>query len=373
MAIQSSRTDTIRSFLAELNWGIISLTLILGMVGVASLYSVAGETIYPWSWRHLVRLVIGLLIMIAIARLSIKFIYNSAYVIYGTILAALVGVELFGNIHMGAQRWLDLGIAQFQPSEVMRIGIVLALARYYQGVYPEKISKLSFIIIPMLIIIAPSVLVLRQPDLGTTILLAITGLSVLFLAGVSLKYFLAGFATLAASFPVVWGRLQVYQKDRILTFFNPERDPLGSGYHIIQSKIGIGSGGFSGKGFGDGTQSRLNFLPEKHTDFIFTMFAEEMGFIGSLGLIGLYVGLIIAIFLVAREVKTQFSRLLVSGLAVSLFLYLFVNLAMVMGLAPVVGVPLPFVSFGGTSLITFMISLGVILCADRNANVEVGK
>jgi rod shape determining protein RodA len=311
--------------------------------------------------------------MLALARLSIKFFYNGAYFIYGGLLVALIGVEVFGKIHMGAQRWLDLGFAQFQPSEIMRIGVVLALARYYQGVYPEKISRVSFLIIPVLIIMAPAVLVLRQPDLGTTILLALTGLSVLFLAGVSLKYFLAGLAILAASFPVVWARLQLYQKDRILTFFDPERDPLGSGYHIIQSKIGIGSGGFSGKGFGDGTQSRLNFLPEKHTDFIFTMFAEEMGFIGSLGLIGLYIALLIAIFLVAREVKTQFSRLLVSGLAVSLFLYLFINLAMVMGLAPVVGVPLPFVSYGGTSLMTFIISLGIILCADRNANVEVGK
>lgn len=373
MSFYATRSNNIRETIQSLNWTIILLTITLGLVGVAFQYSVGGESFSPWAWRHLLRLGFAVVVMILIASIPLRTVFNSGYVLYSVLLVGLVGVELFGSTEMGAQRWLDLGIVKLQPSELMRIGSVLALAKFYQSVYIEDVSKIRFLVIPIILILAPAVLVYRQPDLGTSILLMVTGVSVLFLAGVNIRYFLAATALLLASMPLVWGQLKEYQQNRILTFFDPERDPLGAGYHIIQSKIGIGSGGLSGKGFGDGTQSRLNFLPEKHTDFIFTIYAEEMGFFGTLVLVALFASLLIAIYLVTREVKTQFSRLLVAGLAVSIFLYIFVNLAMVMGIAPVVGVPLPFVSYGGTSLLTFAITIGLILCVDRQPTADIGK
>ncbi len=373
MSFYSARASTWQDRILGVNWTVIGLFLAIGCVGVLTQYSVAGESFGPWAWRHILRLIVAVGLMIAIANLSLRTVYRSSYIIYGALAAALVAVELFGSINRCAQRWLDLGVVKFQPSELMRIGIVLALARYYQGIEASDVSRLRHIIVPVIIICVPALLVFRQPDLGTAILLVVIGFSILFLAGLSLRYFMLAGIGLASSFPIVWTRLQNYQQNRILTFFDPERDPLGAGYHIIQSKIGIGSGGLMGKGIGDGTQSRLNFLPEKHTDFIFTIFAEETGFVGSLILIGLFIALLIALFFVARELKTHFGRLLVAGFGVSLFLYFFVNLAMVMGLAPVVGVPLPFVSYGGTSLLTFSIAMGLILCVDRQASIDVGR
>ena len=373
MSFYSTRSVSIRETLASLNWVIILLTVTLGLIGVAIQYSVGGSSFSPWAWRHLLRLGFAAAAMIAIANIPLRSIYKSAYVIYAVLLIALVGVELFGATRMGAQRWLDLGFVRLQPSELMRIGTVLALAKFYQSVYVEDVSKLRSLMVPIVLILAPAILVYRQPDLGTAILLVVTGVSILFMAGVNIRYFLLSIVVLLASMPLVWGRLKEYQQNRILTFFDPERDPLGAGYHIIQSKIGIGSGGLSGKGFGDGTQSRLNFLPEKQTEFIFTIYAEELGFFGSLALIALFIGLLGAIYVVTREVKSQFSRLLVAGLAVSIFLYVFVNLAMVMGMAPVVGVPLPLVSYGGTSLLTFAIAIGLILCVDRQPTADIGK
>lgn len=373
MSFYSSRATNWQDRLRAVNWSVIGLVLAIGLVGVVAQYSVAGESFAPWAWRHVLRLLVAVGVMILIANLSLRTIYRSAYLVYAVIALSLIAVEVVGSINMGAQRWLDLGVIKFQPSELMRIGIVLALARYYQEVEASDVSRLRYIIFPLIIICLPAFLVFRQPDLGTAILLVVIGFSILFLAGVSVRYFMLTGIGLAASFPIVWTRLQNYQQNRILTFFDPERDPLGAGYHIIQSKIGIGSGGLMGKGLGDGTQSRLNFLPEKHTDFIFTIFAEETGFVGSLLLIGLFMALLLSLFFVARELKTHFGRLLVAGFGVSLFLYFFVNLAMVMGLAPVVGVPLPFVSYGGTSLLTFSIAMGLILCVDRQTSIDLGR
>jgi len=359
--------------LAGLNRTLIFLIIGLGLIGAAAQYSVAGESFSPWAWKHLVRLAVGVMLMIGIATISPRTFYAAAYPFYGICLVGLIGVELFGELNMGAQRWLNLGFIRVQPSELMRIGLILALARYYQSLNEERVSKPVFLIVPLLLIAVPAYLIYRQPDLGTALLLAMIGFTMLFLTGVSVRYFLAAFIGLAVGFPFVWQALQPYQQDRILVFFDPERDPLGAGYHIIQSIIGIGSGGFTGKGFGEGTQNRLNFLPEKHTDFIFTMFAEELGFMGSLLILSLFSAILFVVFMMARDMKSQFGRLSVLGLGASLFIYMFVNLAMVMGLAPVVGVPLPFVSYGGTSLLTFAVTFGIILALDRQSSVDVGR
>lgn len=369
MAGFSGRDDV----LAGLNRSLIFLVIALGLVGVAAQYSVAGESFSPWAWKHLMRLAVGVALMIGIATISPNRFFSMAYPFFAICLLGLIAVELFGELNMGARRWLDLGIFRVQPSELTRIGLVLALARYYHSINEGDVSRPIFLLVPILLISVPAYLIYRQPDLGTALLLAMIGLTILFLTGVSVRYFLGAFVGLAAGFPFVWRALQPYQQDRILIFFDPERDPLGAGYHIIQSIIGIGSGGLSGKGFGDGTQNRLNFLPEKHTDFIFTMFAEEMGFLGSLLVLALFSGILITIFFMARDMKGHFGRLTVLGLGASLFLYMFVNLAMVMGLAPVVGVPLPFVSYGGTSLLTFALTLGIILSLDRQSSVDVGR
>lgn len=357
----------------QLNWAIITTVTLLGLLGVASLYAVAGGDFEPWAWRHGARLLVGLALMLFIASLDLRVIFNGAYLLFGALIVLLIGVEVFGVRIMGAQRWLDLSFIRLQPSELVRLGLILALARYYQRIHQNDVSHPVNLIVPLAFIAFPALLILRQPDLGTAAMLVITGLGVLFLTGISWRYFLVGGLGTLAAIPLVWQRLLPYQKERVLVFLDPERDPLGGGYHIIQSKIGIGSGGLFGKGFAEGTQSRLNFLPEKHTDFIFTMFAEEMGFIGSVFLMLLFVVLLVLLVRVAGNVRNQFSRLVVSGIGVSLFFYMAVNLAMVMGLAPVVGVPLPFISYGGTSLVTILMSIGVVLSLDRQAMVEMNE
>jgi rod shape determining protein RodA len=284
-----------------------------------------------------------------------------------------LSVQLFGDVTMGAKRWLDLGIVTVQPSEFIRLGMILALARFYQSIHQDVVSHFQNLFVPALIILVPVTLIINQPDLGTTIMLAVSGVGVLFLAGLNWRYFAAGAVGIVATVPLVWQRLLDYQKERVLVFLNPERDPLGAGYHIIQSKIGIGSGGLFGKGFSEGTQSRLNFLPEKHTDFVFTIYAEEMGFVGSVLLLVLFVLLLVQLAFIANQMRSQFARLVVGGIGFSLFVYIFINLAMVMGLAPVVGVPLPFISYGGTSMLTFLLSIGVVLSLERQVRVEMSR
>ncbi|MAK11120.1 MAG: rod shape-determining protein RodA [Rhizobiales bacterium TMED83] len=356
-----------------LNWFLILTVFLLGLVGVGTLYSAAGGSFDPWAWRHGVRLIIGIFLMLAVAALDVRVLYNGAYFIFGGLLLLLLSVQLFGDVTMGAKRWLDLGIVTLQPSEFIRLGMILALARFYQSIHQDVVSHFQNLFVPALIILVPVMLIINQPDLGTTIMLAVSGIGVLFLAGLNWRYFAVGAVAIVATVPLVWQRLFDYQKERVLVFLNPERDPLGAGYHIIQSKIGIGSGGMFGKGFSEGTQSRLNFLPEKHTDFVFTIYAEEMGFVGSVLLLVLFVLLLVQLAFIANQMRSQFARLVVAGIGFSLFVYIFINLAMVMGLAPVVGVPLPFISYGGTSMLTFLISIGVVLSLERQVRVEMSR
>jgi rod shape determining protein RodA len=285
----------------------------------------------------------------------------------------LAAVPFVGVESGGAQRWLGVGETSFQPSELMKVALVLAIARYYQWLPPEKVARPQWLIIPLLMIAIPILLALDQPDLGTAALFGIIGFGLLFLAGVSWFYFIAGAVGVIAALPRVWERLHDYQRERILTFIDPERDPLGSGYHILQSKIAIGSGGVAGKGFMQGTQAQLNFLPEKHTDFIFTMFAEEMGFLGAMLLLTLYLLALLFIAYMALRCRSTFARLVAVGMGLSLFAYVFINVAMVTGLVPVVGVPLPLVSYGGTSMLTMMVALGLVLNAHINKAERISR
>lgn len=361
----AGQQETLTAIWRDLHWPLIGCVMVLGLTGVAILYSVAGESFSPWAWRHGLRLVLGLGLMLAVASIEARTLLNAAYPVYIVILLLLIGVVLLGETSMGATRWLDLGIIRLQPSEFMKLGLVMALARYYQNLHQGDVSLVQNLILPLLIIAMPALLIFRQPDLGTMLVMVLTGLSVMFMAGVSWRLFVGGGVALLAAVPVIWQNLHNYQKERVLVFLDPERDPLGGGYHVIQSKIGIGSGGFLGKGFGEGTQSRLNFLPEKHTDFVFTIFAEEFGFVGCLLVLVAFAIMLFFIFSIANIARNPFSRLTIMGIGVSLFVYMAVNLAMVTGLAPVVGLPLPFMSYGGTSLLTFMLSIGVILSLER--------
>jgi rod shape determining protein RodA len=273
----------------------------------------------------------------------------------------------------GAKRWLGYGELSFQPTEMMKIALVLALARYYQWLPPNRVSWPHAVLPPLLMIGLPAILALDQPDLGTAALFGIVGAGLLFLAGVSGISFNGAIVGVIVVLPHVWEKLHDYQKERILTFIDPDRDPLGSGYHILQSKIAIGSGGFTGKGYMQGTQTQLNFLPEKHTDFIFTMFSEEMGFIGGAVLLTLYLLVLLFITYMALRCRSTFARLVAAGMGLCLFAYVFINVAMVTGLVPVVGVPLPLVSYGGTSMLTMMIGLGFVLNAHVNRETRIRR
>jgi rod shape determining protein RodA len=275
---------------------------------------------------------------------------------------------VFGNQVLGAKRWLSVGGLTLQPSELMKVGLVLALARFYQTVMPEDVSRLRSVLIPVVLIMVPVIFTLRQPDLGSATLFAALGAALMFLAGVSSVYFAVGAGGLAVALPTIWSMMHDYQRRRVEIFLDPDKDPLGAGYHITQSKIALGSGGVSGKGFMQGTQSQLNFLPEKQTDFIFTMYAEEWGFVGAIVLLTLYAGLLSMLLAMALRANNPFSRLVIAGSAVTIFLYIFINVAMVTGMVPVVGVPLPFVSYGGTALTTLMAGLGLAMAADVHRN-----
>jgi len=352
-----------------LNWPFLLLILAITLVGAAALYSVAGGTFEPWASRQIVRFCFGLALLFAVAFSDIRWWLNGAYPLYLAALLLMLLVPLIGVESGGARRWLGYGEISFQPAEMMKITLVLALARYYQWLPPEKIWRPDALLPPVLLIGVPVLLALAQPDLGTAALFAIIGGGLLFLAGVSWFYFAGAIAGVIIALPHAWEALHDYQKERVLTFIDPARDPLGSGYHILQSKIAIGSGGFAGKGFMQGTQAQLNFLPEKHTDFIFTMFAEEMGFIGAVLLLALYLLALVFITYMALRCRSMFAKLVAGGVGLTLFAYVFINVAMVTGLVPVVGVPLPLVSYGGTSMLTMIIGLGFVLNAHVNRKV----
>jgi len=355
----------------QINWGLVLLVTATASIGVAMLYSAANGSWNPWATRQVLRFGIGLVILISVALIDIRFWWRNAYLIYGVLMMMLVAVEVAGSIGMGAQRWINLGVIKLQPSELMKVGIVLALARYFHGVSADDVKRIPYLFVPLLMIGAPSALVLKQPDLGTALFLIMTGGAIFFIAGVRLWKFGVVFAAAAAIVPVVWTTLRPYQQKRILTFLDPESDPLGAGYHILQSKIALGSGGLFGKGFMQGSQSHLNFLPEKQTDFIFTMLAEEFGMVGGLVLLGLYLLIMIYGFAISLRSRTHFGRLLAMGVTSMLFLYVFINIAMVMGLIPVVGVPLPLISYGGTAMLTLMIGMGFLICTYIHRDVAI--
>lgn len=359
--------------LGRISWGLIFLTSVIACIGFGMLYSAADGNLDPWASRQILRFAVGLVVVLVIAVIDIRIWIRWAYVIYAVTLAILLVVESFGIIGMGAQRWLYFGWFQLQPSELMKIALVLALARYFHRITLDDAKRPALLVTPVLMLLAPVVLVLRQPDLGTAAMLLVGAGAVFFVSGVALRYFLVGGAIAAAGVPIAWQFLRDYQRERILTFLNPEADPLGAGYHILQSKIALGSGGLFGRGFMHGTQSHLSFLPEHQTDFIFTMLAEELGLVGAAGLIGLYVLLFAYGFAIALRARNHFGRLLGIGLTTTLFLYVFINIAMVVGLIPVVGVPLPLISYGGTAMITVLVSLGLLMCIFVHRDEQINR
>jgi len=359
--------------LRGIQWGLVILIAVICGIGFAMLYSAANGTLQPWASRQMTRFAMAFVPMLLVAIIDIRHWFRSAYWIYAVALVLVVAVDLRGFVGMGAPRWIDLGVIQLQPSEIMTIGLVLALARYFHCVPNENIGRLSRLIPPVLMTMIPVGLVLKQPDLGTAMLLLASGAIMCFLGGVKLRMFVLGAAGAGIAAPIAWRFLRDYQKTRLYTFLDPEQDPLGAGYHITQSKIALGSGGLFGKGFLLGTQTHLSFLPEKQTDFIFTMIAEEFGLVGGLILLGLYVVVIGYAFAIALRSRSLFGRLLGLGIAANFFLYVFINTAMVMGLIPVVGVPLPLISYGGTAMITMMLGFGLLMNVGVHRDVRISR
>ncbi len=358
--------------LENLNWLLISLIVILASMGFLMLYSAGGGSFRPWLIKQLGFFSVFFMVMIFIAVTDIKIWFKLSYVFYAVALTMVIIVDIMGHNAMGATRWFKIGWLTIQPSEIMKVCTVFALARYFYNIEADNIGKIRYVIIPVLLIAVPAFFIFWQPDLGTATILVIVGVSILFLAGVKMwKFILVGIAGLAA-IPFLWiFVLYDYQKQRILTFLDPSNDPLGSGYNIIQSKIAIGSGGLFGKGFLKGTQGQLNFLPEKQTDFIFTMLSEELGFVGSVFTILIYSAIIALGISIATNTKHQYGRLLVMGVINIFFVHMFINMGMGMGLIPVVGAPLPLISYGGTITASMLIGFGLVLNVDMNKNLDL--
>jgi rod shape determining protein RodA len=352
----------------QANWGVLLIVSVLVSIGIATLYSVEGGSFQPWAERHGLRFLVGTAVILAMLAVPLEVWLRLANPLYVVALLLVLLVPFVGVEALGARRWLSVAGLSFQPTELMKVVLVLALARYYQWLPPDRVSDVKWVLLPLLMIAVPVVLTLRQPDLGSATLFAAVGLALMFFAGVSLLYFIGGALALGLAAPLIWSSLYDYQRRRVEIFLDPDADPLGAGYHINQSKIALGAGGVSGKGYMQGTQSQLDFLPEKHTDFIFTMFGEEWGFAGNMLLLSLYAVLLFLLGRMAARAECPFTRLLIAGSWVTIFLYVFINVAMVTGLVPVVGVPLPFVSYGGTSMMTLMAGLGLALAADARGS-----
>jgi rod shape determining protein RodA len=367
------RELTLADKVRGLQWSLVLLIAMIAGLGFAMQYSAANGNVDPWASRQMTRFAVALIPMIAAALIDIRFWFRGAYWIYGGALVLVVIVDLHGRTGLGAQRWIDLGGFQLQPSEVMKLALVLALARYFHSISEESVARLRYLFVPAAMIAVPTALVLKQPDLGTAMMLLATGAVMFYLGGVRLRVFVAVGLAAAAAAPLGWSLLRGYQKTRLYTFLDPDRDPLGAGYHILQSKIALGSGGLFGKGFLQGTQSHLSFLPERQTDFIFTMIAEELGLVGGVALLSLYILAVGYAFAIALRSRSQFGRLLGLGIAVNFFLYAFINMAMVMGLIPVVGVPLPLVSYGGTALLAVMLGFGLLMNVGIHRDVHVSR
>ena len=366
---QHNRLDSDLTFfqkLKNLDYILLFSIILLSIISVFVMYSTDGGEILYHTKSHFIKLLIFFPLMLIISFFNIKFWHITSYIFYIIVIVLLIWVSIDGVKASGSQRWIDLYFIVLQPSELMKIAIILCLAKYYHRLKINNVNSFTNIIVALSIITVPVTLVVSQPDLGTSILIASSGLIILWLGGVKIKYFFISFITFLISLPFVISFLKPYQKLRILTFLDPDRDPLGAGYQIIQSKIAIGSGGLSGKGFLKGTQSYLDFLPEKHTDFIFTLFSEEFGFLGSIGILILYIIIIARIIRIGVLSRSNFAKLFCFGFAFAIFIYIVVNLSMVLGLLPIVGSPLPIMSYGGSSMLATMIGFGIVLSAKIN-------
>jgi len=363
MFIQGSLSNESTFFqkLRSLDYIMLLCVLVLGIISSFAMYSTDGGELLYHSESHIIRFAIFFTMMIFLSFINIKTWHTFGYIFYVVVLALLIWASLFGITAQGSQRWINLYFINLQPSELMKIAIIICFAKYYHRIQLSNVNKVKNIIIPILILFIPIVLVIEQPDLGTAILIALSGIIVLWLAGLNIKYFFYSSLIFIISAPFVISFLKPYQKLRILTFFDPDKDPLGAGYQIIQSKIAVGSGGLTGKGFLKGTQGYLEFLPEKHTDFIFTLFSEEFGFLGSIFLLLVYVVLIFRILRIGALSRSFFGKFFCYGFGSAIFIYITVNMAMVLGLLPIVGSPLPIMSYGGSSMLATMVGLGIVM------------
>tara|TARA_B100001123_G_C15322784_1_gene1028519 strand:+ start:1852 stop:2976 length:1125 start_codon:yes stop_codon:yes gene_type:complete len=360
-----------RDKLFSLDFLLISLILLLGIISIFAMYSTEQGKFGYYTQSHLYRFSVFFMVFIIISFFKIKFWYRSAYLFYIIILILLLAVHFYGVTASGSKRWINLFFINLQPSELMKVALIVFLARYYHTIPSDHVTSIKYIITPIFAVFIPTLLVIVQPDLGTGVLIMIGGLAVVWLTGFRIKFFLYSFFVLICLIPVGISFLEPYQKLRILTFLNPERDPLGAGYQIIQSKIAVGSGGIFGKGFLKGSQSYLDYLPEKQTDFIFTLFSEEFGFVGSLLLLLIYVIIIYRIIAIGNHVKNSFAKLFCYSFATAFFSYVAVNMMMVLGLLPIVGAPLPIMSYGGSSMLSMMIGLGIVMSCKVHNQDEI--
>ena len=358
--------------LQSINYPLLGLIITLFFVGLAALYSISNGDFNSWPLKHSQRFILGLIIFFLVIFFDLRLIFGYAYVIFFLSIISLAIIPFFGIESNGATRWINIAGISLQPSEFVKYTLILALAKYFHSINNDS-SFIKTLIIPLIITIVPVLLVITQPDLGTALIILLGGISLFWISGLNYKYFILGVFSILFSLPVLWQYLKDYQKDRVLTFFNPERDPLGNGYHIMQSKIALGSGGIFGKGYMEGTQSHLNFLPEMQTDFIFTMLGEEFGFIGTLVLLLIYAALIMISIRLALKSRSLFSKYLSLGVCNVFFIYVFVNIGMVTGLLPVVGVPLPFISYGGSSMLAVMFGFGLLMNCYINRNIIIEK
>ena len=358
---QSSKNISFKDKLLSIDFILLFLVLFIGLVSIFAMYSSERGNFGYHTQSHLYRFGIFYIVFIVLSFIRIDLWHKSAYLFYLTILILLISVNFFGITSSGSKRWISLIVINLQPSEIMKVSLIIFLARYYNKIPTQSVGDFKYMILPFFSLLIPVFLVISQPDLGTALLIAISGIIIIWLAGFKIKYFAYSFFVLVCCLPIVISFLKPYQKLRILTFLNPENDPLGAGYQIIQSKIAVGSGGLLGKGFLQGSQSYLDYLPEKHTDFIFTLYSEEFGFLGSIILLIAYALIIYRIALIGNNSKNNFSRLYCYGFAASFFVYVTVNMSMVLGLLPIVGAPLPIMSYGGSSMLSIMIGLGIAM------------
>ncbi len=369
---QNNIYSSVFAKLQNINCPLLGLIFTLFFVGLAALYSISNGDFNSWPLKHTQRFILGLIIFFIVIIFDLRLIFGYAYVIFFLSIISLVIIPFFGIESNGATRWINIAGISLQPSEFVKYTLILALAKYFHSINNDS-SFIKTLIIPLIITIVPVLLVIIQPDLGTALIILLGGISLFWISGLNYKYFIVGVFSILCSLPVLWQYLKDYQKDRVFTFFNPERDPLGNGYHIMQSKIALGSGGLFGKGYMEGTQSHLNFLPEMQTDFIFTMLGEEFGFIGTLFLLLIYAALIMISIRLALKSRSLFSKYLSLGVCNVFFIYVFVNIGMVTGLLPVVGVPLPFISYGGSSMLAVMFGFGLLMNCYINRNIIIEK